>query len=128
MRKLALILILVGALSGLYSCGVPATPPTNGGVTMTEQMLNNVMTYIKDKHPDAAPFIRDKIQWTNTSTDKRIGYTRSTYTGESWTVTIGHAATAEVRYEVRAEYKNEMIVWMGTIKDSTITEEGYIKK
>jgi hypothetical protein len=128
MRKLTLALILFGVLFGLFSCSTPAAPPTNGDGTMTEQMLNNVMTYIREKHPDAAPFIRDKVSWSNISTDKRIGYTRSTYTCDSWTVTIGHAATAEVRYEVRAEYKNEMIVWTGTIKDSTITEEGYTKK
>ena len=93
-----------------------------------EQILNEVMTYIKEKHPDAAPFIRDNIQWAYADADKRIGYTRATCTGESWTVTVGHAMTAEVIYDIRAEYKNEMIVWTGTIKDNTITEVGYSKR
>ena len=95
---------------------------------MTEQMLNNVMSYIKERHRDAAPFIRDNIQWTTTSTDKRIGYTRVTYSGESWTITMGHAITAEVIYDIRAEYKNEMLVWCGRIQDNAITEVDYSKK
>ena len=129
MQSLKFISVFImGALLVITSCSTPAAPPTNGDNPMTEQMLNNVMSYIKDKHRDAAPFIRDSISWTRSNTDKRIGYTRSTYTGESWTVTIGHAITPEMTYEVRAEYKNEVIVWAGIIKDNTITEVSYSKK
>lgn len=88
-------------------------------------MLNSVMNYIKTNHPDAAPFIKEKMSWSESSSTKRIGYTAFTYTGNGWAVTIGHAVTAEVIYEIRAEYDSGKIVWTGTVKDNIITEESY---
>ena len=95
---------------------------------MADEMLNNVMNYIKANHPDAAPFIKENIPWTQSSSIKRVGYTEATYNGDGWTVTIGHAVTAEVIYEIKAEYNSGAIVWTGTAQNDTITEESYTAK
>jgi len=130
MKKLTVGLVLIIAvLIGGSSCAPSnVQQDTNTDKTMAEEMLNSVMNYIKANHPDAAPFIKEKISWTQSSSVKRMGYTASTYTGNGWTVTIGHAVTAEVIYEIRAEYTKEGIVWVGTIKDNVITENSYIKR
>jgi hypothetical protein len=127
MKKLAIGLILIIAvLIGLSSCTQSNVHQNTGtDKTMEEEMLNSVMNYIKANHPDAAPFIKEKVSWTQSSSVKRVGYTGITYSGDGWTVTIGHAVTAEVIYEIRAEYDSGKIVWTGTMKDNTITEEGY---
>ncbi len=89
--------------------------------------MNNVMDYIKQKHSDAAPFIKEGIRWTKADTVVRVGYTRSVYRGDGWSVTVGRGAIAETMYEARAEYDN-IIVWIGTIKDGHITEDSYSRK
>jgi len=99
---------------------------TNGDQIMAD-MLSSLMDYIKQNHTDAAPFIKDNMSWTKSSQVAKVGYTRYVYTGDAWTVTIGHAVTAEVIYDIRAEYSNEKIVWLGTIKDGVINEESYTR-
>jgi hypothetical protein len=88
-------------------------------------MLNSVMDYIKANHADAAPFIKEGMKWTETVPAKRPGYTGVTYSASGWTVAIGHAVTAEIIYDVRAEYRGGKIVWVGIIKEGGITEESY---
>jgi len=95
---------------------------------MADEMLNNVMDYIRTNHPDATPFIKENMSWTQSSSIKRVGYTEATYNGDGWTVTIGHAVTAEVIYEIKAEYHSGEIVWTGTVKNGAITEESYTGK
>jgi hypothetical protein len=130
MKKVTIGLILIIAvLIGLSSCAQSnVSQNTNTDKIMTDEMLNSVMNYIKANHTDAAPFIKENIPWAESSTVKRMGYTGYTYIGDGWTVTIGHAVTAEVIYEIRAEYDSGKIVWTGTVKDNTITEEGYTTK
>ena len=121
--------IVVISLLGFPSCiESGAQPEANRDTIVADNMLRSIMRYIEQKHPDAAPFIKESIAWTKSSSVKRIGYTGATYNGDGWTVTIGHAVTAELIYEVRAEYHSGEIVWTGTIKDSTITEESYTRK
>lgn len=85
------------------------------------------MAYIKAHHPEAAPYIADKIPFIRAdSSDKRkIGYSRATYSGAGWTVTVGHAATAELVYDISADYTSGKITWNGTSKDGYITELSY---
>jgi hypothetical protein len=130
MKKCTIGLVLIIAvLIAVSSCAQSNVPQnTDTDKTMEEEMLNSVMNYIKANHPDATPFIKEKMSWTESSSVKRIGYTGVTYSVDGWTVTIGHAVTAEVIYEIRAEYDGGKIIWTGTIKDNTITEEGYTRK
>jgi uncharacterized metal-binding protein len=130
MRGLAVgLAIIIGiSLIGLCSCSEPATPETNGVKIMPDQILSSVMDYIKENHPNAAPFIRDNMSWTKSSQVIKVGYSRYVYTVDGWAITIGHAATAKVVYEVKAECAQEGIVWVGTIKDDIITEKSYTKK
>jgi hypothetical protein len=126
--RLALIIALLLVL-GFPSCiGSGTRQEPDADKTMADEMLNNVMNYIKANHPDAVPFIKERISWTKSSSVKRVGYTGATYDGDGWTVTIGHAVTAELIYEIRAEYHSGEIVWTGTIKNNTITEESYARK
>lgn len=120
--SVGLALIVGIGLLGICSCAKPAASEPY------EEMVVSVMDYIKQNHPDAAPFIKQPMSWTVTSPVIKYGYTRCTYTGDGWTVTIGHAATVEVVHEVTAEYNAEEIVWVGTIKDDAITEKSYTKK
>ena len=131
MKKLTigLILLIIAVLIGVSSCAQSnVSQNTDTDKTMTDEMLNSVMNYIKANHPDATPFIKEKMSWSESSSIKRIGYTAFTYMGNGWTVTIGHAVTAEVIYEIRAEYDSGKIIWTSTMKDNTITEEGYTTK
>jgi hypothetical protein len=114
------ILTVIAGIGLLFfsSCTEPVTPETG-------DMLNSVMDYIKANHTDAAPFIKEDMKWTEAGSAKRPGFTGVTYSAGGWTVAIGHAVTAEVIYDVRAEYRGGKILWVGTIKDSVITEESY---
>jgi hypothetical protein len=97
-------------------------------VIIPSDTLNSVMDYIKQNHPDAANFISEDISWTKSSETILVGHTRNVYTGDGWTVTLGRSAIAEIKLEVSAEYNNQAIVWVGTIKDSVITESSYSAK
>lgn len=94
---------------------------------MPEDIPDSVMDYIKQNHPDAAPFIEEDISWTKSSQDITVGHSRYVYTGGCWTLKIGHSITAEVIYGIEAECSEAGILWVGTIKGGTITEEGYTK-
>ena len=126
--RIGLVVIVGISLLGVCSCSEPVAHETNGGEIMADDMLSTVMAYIKQNHPDATPFMKEGISWAKTSGPKQMGYTEATYTGDGWTVSIGHAVTAEVVYEVRAAYDKEGIVWNGTIKDEVITETNYTGK
>lgn len=122
--------VIIGiSLLGFSSCAEPGVQSgANGDTAVADNMLNNIMHYIGQEHPNAAPFIKESTAWTRSSSVKRIGYTEATYDGDGWTVTIGHAVTAELIYEARAEYRSGEIVWTGTIKNDTVTEESYTRK
>ena len=126
--RIGLVVIVGISLLGVCSCSEPVAHETNGGEIMADDILSTVMASIKQNHPDAAPFIKEGISWAKTSGPKQMGYTEATYTGDGWTVNVGHAVTAEVVYEVRAEHDKEAIVWRGTIKDDVITETNYTGK
>lgn len=126
--RIGLVVIVGISLLGVCSCSEPVADETNGGEIMADDMLSTVMAYIKQNHPDATPFINESIYWAKTSGPKQMGYTEATYSGDGWSVTIGHAVTAEVVYEVRAAYDKEGIVWSGTIEDDVITETNYTGK
>jgi len=130
MKKLTVGLVVIVGISllGLCSCGESPAQETSESEIMADDILNSVMDYIEENHPAAAPFIREGVYWAKTSCPKQMGYTEATYTGDGWTVTIGHAVTAEIVYEVRAAYDKEGIVWNGTIKDEVITETNYTGK
>jgi hypothetical protein len=130
-NKLVVVLsVIVGiSLVGFFSCIEPGVQPgANGDTAVADNMLNSIMHYIEQKHPDVAPFIKENIAWTRSGSVKRVGYTEATYDGDGWAVTIGHAVTAELIYEVRAEYHSGEIVWIGTVKNDIITEESYARK
>jgi hypothetical protein len=125
MRKFAAAWVIIVALGLLVFTTCSQPPQTNGDEIVAGDMLNSVMDYIKANHPDTAAFIPQDIKWTETVPDKKPGYTGVTYSAGGWTVTIGHAVTPEIIYDVRAEYPSGKIVWVGTIKDSLITELSY---
>lgn len=119
---------MAAMLAGLSCYSELVSPQTIGAEPVSNEKLSLVIEYIKQKHPDAAPFIREGLSWAKSKAERRIGYTRSVYTADGWTIAIGHAATAEIIYEVIAEYDKEKIVWKGTIKNDIITEESYMRK
>jgi hypothetical protein len=90
------------------------------------EILKNAMTYVKTNHPDAAQFIDDSISFSESGGGRgQQGYTGVTYTGGGWTVNIGHAIVPETIYEIRADYGNGKILWVGVLKNGQIKEEGY---
>jgi hypothetical protein len=113
-----------GSLVGL-SCGVPA--PTTPGDEVTMEIINNVISYIRSNHPDAAPFLPGNIYFTTAgSTSKGIeGYSGVTYKGGGWVISIGHAIVPNYTWGIKADYDNGKIVWIGTSKNGKITEESY---
>lgn len=100
MKNLAVRLVVIVGISllGVCSCSEPVAHETNGDEIMADDTVSTIMDYIKQNHPDAAPFIKEGMSWAKTSGPKQMGYTEATYTGDGWTVTIGRAVTAEIVY------------------------------
>jgi hypothetical protein len=90
-------------------------------------ILTNAMQYIKQHHADAAPFIPDNLAFTAAAPGdkRRTGFSQGVYNGGGWTMTMGHAVTAELVYEISADYNNGKIVWNGFSKDGVISELSY---
>jgi len=120
--RLVLVLCILWVPFSACAAVIPEKP-TDG--KMPNDLLNEVMRYIKQHHPDASALIKDSMTWTEVDKVKKVGYTRYVYTSNGWKVTIGHPATAEVIYEVAAEHGTPAITWTGTIRDRQITETGY---
>lgn len=117
----ALVVIVGIGLLGFCSCAKPAASEPN------EAMVDSVMEYIKQNHPDAAPFIKDTTSWTPVNPVMKYGYSEITYTGDGWSVTIGHTASPDEEFGVTAAYNGEEVVWTGTVK-VLVTETSYTKK
>jgi hypothetical protein len=117
--------ILVACL-GNIACSSTQAPTEKEQTTM--DILKNAIGYIKTKHPDAAVFMNDNISFAESSSEKhQQGYTGITYTGGGWIIIIGHAITPETVYEIRAEYNNGNITWIGVSKNGQIKEDSYTK-
>lgn len=117
--------VIIGVtLLGFCSCSKPAISEPQ------KEMLASIMEYIKQNHPDAAPFINDNIAFTlSSSTGKDTqGYGRATYTGGGWTVNIGSPFVPDYAYDLTADYGNGKIVWLGTSKNGQIEEGSYTKR
>jgi len=125
MRNLVIGLsIIIGVtLLGVCACAKPAVSEPY------KEMLDSVMSYIKQNHPDAAPFINDNIVFTlSSSTGKDTqGYSGATYTGGEWTVTIGRTIVPDSVDGIMADYNNGQIVWIGNSKNGLIEEKSYTK-
>lgn len=91
-------------------------------------MINGVMSYIREHHPDAAQYITQDTAWTRDSSVKKTGYTRAVYRNNGWVVSIGHTITLEDIYEISAGNAAAGIAWTGTIQDGVITETSYQKR
>jgi len=60
--RTGILLVIICLMAGLLSaCGQPAAQELNGEQIMADDMLNSVMDYIKQNHPDSAPFIKESI-------------------------------------------------------------------
>jgi len=93
---------------------------------VTMEILNSAMGYIKEHHPDAAAFIREDAVYTADTGDKRkLGYSKVIYNGGGWVVSIGHAVTVDLIYDITADYSNGKIVWIGRSTDGKIGEDSY---
>jgi hypothetical protein len=124
-----LFTVILGILiTILPSCGGYYPQISNGGSAAEDQILNYILTYIKQHHSDAAPFIKDNLSWQRSATTKKMGYSGYTYTGDSWIITIGHPITAEEIFDLRADYGDGLIIWSGIFKNNAISEIMYSKK
>ncbi len=89
-------------------------------------VLKTVLDYIKENHPEAAVPLEDYSCFTVSSAGKSApGYSRSVYSGGGWNVSIGRPVTREIIYNVRAEYNNGDILWVGRILNGKVEENGY---
>lgn len=106
--------------------GMAVTEFVDGEVVMIPtDILNSIMNYIEENHPDAAAFIEGDISWTKVSTTILFGHTQNVYTGDGWTVGIGHTITVEPFLDISAKYNDGAITWVGIIKENVITESSY---
>ncbi|MDD4874376.1 MAG: hypothetical protein PHE15_05310 [Dehalococcoidales bacterium] len=89
-------------------------------------ILKLVVAFIKEHHPDAGALIKDYTSFVNNIEGKRLqGYSRAVYTGDNWNISIGHAVTPLTIYQIRADYNNGEIVWVGQIKNRQVEEKSY---
>ena len=94
-------------------------------VVIPVEMLNSVMSYIRQQHLDTAAFIGQDISWTRTGHSALPGRSESVYDGDRWIVTVGRPIVLEVFYDVRAEHEVQGIVWVARIENGVITERSY---
>lgn len=91
-------------------------------------ILRTVIEYIREHHPDAGELIKDCDSFSKKSTGKRLqGYSRVLYTGDNWNISIGHAVTPVITYQIEADYNNGAIIWTGQIKNGQVEEKSYEK-
>jgi len=123
--------VLTGIVAVIFLGGMACTSTREPAAVekINVEVLNNSIAYIKSNHPDAAAFLADNIAFTVTgSTGKDIeGYTGVTYSGGGWTVSIGHAIVPNYAYDIKADYGNGKIVWVGTSKNGQVKEESYTR-
>jgi len=113
-------------IGGMSCSAAPTTGETN---QTTMEILNATMAYIKANHPDAAVFLGNTGNFTKTGDiGKDVdGYTGVTYSGNGWTISIGHAVVPHYVYGIRADYGNGKIMWIGTSQNGQIKEESYTR-
>lgn len=91
--------------------------------------VNNVMSFIGQHHKDAAAFINNHASYAQTGSSGKgtLGYSSITYTGDGWTVSIGHAVVPDYINDIKVDYGNGKIVWTGAEKNGQIIEVSYTK-
>lgn len=93
----------------------------------TMQLVKDSMAFIKNHHPDAAPYISDATEYeriSETGIDIQ-GYSGAVYQGRGWTIKVGSAITAQLLLEIRSEYDEGKIVWVGFYEEGEIIEDSY---
>ena len=115
-------MVIVAAM--LPACAIPISGDAESE-KMVDTVINTVMAYIKQNHPDAAPYIEADIHWTRIEMSRKPGYTGYSFNGGGWMVNIGHPIVADDIYDIRAEYEAARITWVGLLKNGAITEESY---
>jgi hypothetical protein len=110
----------------------------NGVVTETNYTANlppiqelvrdNVMSYIKNHHEDAAAFLPIS-SWTGGHVDQgmMVGSNKYSYAGGNWNVTIRNPVIPNPTYTVTATYTGDgtTIAWEGTWKNGDVAETSY---
>jgi hypothetical protein len=125
-NALLLLMAMVLIAWSTASAACSSAPAEADKETGSMVILNNAMQYIKQQHADAAPFIPENLAFTAAPGDKRrTGFSQGVYNGGGWTMTMGHAVTAELVYEISADYNNGKIIWNGFSKDGVISELSY---
>ncbi len=91
-------------------------------------VLKTILDYIKENHPDAVLLlVNDSCYTVNSEGRGKLGSRRSVYSGGGWEISIGRPVTPERIYNVKAEYNNGDIVWIGRILDGKVEEKSYEK-
>ena len=89
-------------------------------------VLKTILEYIKENHPDAGLPEADGICYkVNSDSRRKLGYSRSVYSGGGWDISIGRPVTPQKVYNVKAEYQNGDIVWVGRIINGKAEEKSY---
>ncbi len=95
-----------------------------------EQALNLAMSYIKEKHPEAAKFINDKnITWqaTRTTPEGFLGHETYVYQGDNWNATMEWSVVAPeyLTYKITAKHVS-WILWTGEVHADQVTETSFV--
>ena len=89
-------------------------------------VLKTILGYIKENHPDAGPLpVNDSYYTVNSEGREKLGYRRSVYSGGGWNISIGRPVTPERIYNIKAEYNNGDIVWIGRLINGKVEENSY---
>lgn len=124
MPVLAVVAIFAILAGGMACNSAPVNPPAGGSDL---DIVKSAMSFIGQHHPEAAALINSGASYAQAGSGGKgkLGYSAVTYTGNGWTIKIGHAVTAEIIYEISADYQNGKITWTGQSKDGTLTEQSY---
>lgn len=119
------LLVPSGAVAAIWASSEHWIPGTDEPELGT--VLDAVMSFIKEKHPELAVYM-DDLQWIGgrVTPEGLLGYETYVYTSNGWKVTIGYAVLPKTTYEVTAsiELFNE-IEWKGTVRDGIVSETSY---
>jgi hypothetical protein len=105
--------------------------------SMTERVRDEVMQYVRSKHPETAQFMKD-LSWSGgrVTPPGLAGAETYEYMAKGWIVTIKYPVVPNPECSVTVDYSVSRlpgyvgipyrVIWKGTYQSGIITETGYV--
>ena len=136
---IATVIIVIVAGGVAWVCNDPnfnpaPTPTSTPLPTLQEQVRNDVILFITDRHNETAepavvnPPLTTDLNWTGGRQETGlVGTETYMYTIDFWTVLIEYPVVPNPIYTVYVDFGriSPQVAWQGTIEDNIITENNF---